>query len=560
MGLKINLHNKKREAVSTDDKSWLGKRVKGKDGREIWNKDPAYANDLTRPVWMYFKYDHPEHLISCGWNIGGTLVISEITNPKYKEYKDFGKMWYDDDADLLRMEFDNGKKFEFPTDAELETLTSCILDNKPSAPTESIKESYYTQGNRDGRKYAPMKTQESFPNRAAFLSYKKGYNEALDGIPVAKDNESKQGESYYIDMYSRWGGSMGRVTGDTIKDVVTQAAEQMDWLSNAEIRRMVKKSSGTKGEAYYSQGNRDGRKYAPMKTQESFPNRAAFLSYKKGYNEALDGIYEETGDPEFDKEVKDLKSKPGMDSLVSALDGLTDEQLALLEKGFGDGEYAEKMNTAVMDIKAKDLHPTQNEIDVGKSLSYQISGKNPDQVKQILDGGPVTINLPLVVYDYNGTYYIVDGHHRWSQVFLLNPNCQINSIVFKNSAGDTAQDPADMLRDFQGAIAIANDGEVPQSTVKPGMNMFDWSSDQLRDYLEENIQDGMVSAYQDFYNSEIDKEDIENSVVSNAGLMKKSNKPINNAPSRAVMPQTDTGVDKTGVAGLEIAKKGMTDL
>lgn len=506
MSLKINLHNKKREAVSTDDKSWLGKRVKGKDGREIWNKDPAYANDLTRPVWMYFKYDHPEHLISCGWNIGGTLVISEITNPKYKEYKDFGKMWYDEDADLLRMEFDNGKKFEFPTDAELETLTSCILDNKPSAPTESLK------------------------------------------------------ESYYIDMYSRWGGSMGRVTGDTIKEVVTQAAEQMDWLSTAEIRRMVKKSSETKGEAYYSQGNRDGRKYAPMKTQESFPNRAAFLSYKKGYNEALDGIYEETGDPDFDKEVKDLKSKPGMDSLVSALDGLTDEQLALLEKGFGDGEYAEKMNTAVMDIKAKDLHPTQNEIDVGKSLSYQISGKNPDQVKQILDGGPVTINLPLVVYDYNGTYYIVDGHHRWSQVFLLNPNCQINSIVFKNSAGDTAQDPADMLRDFQGAIAIANDGEVPQSTVKPGMNMFDWSSDQLRDYLEENIQDGMVSAYQDFYNSEIDKEDIENSVVSNAGLMKKSNKPINNAPSRAVMPQTDTGVDKTGVAGLEIAKKGMTDL
>lgn len=315
-----------------------------------------------------------------------------------------------------------------------------------------------------------------------------------------------------------------------------------------------------RGESFYSQGNRDGRKYAPMKTQESFPNRAAFLSYKKGYNEALDGIYEETGDPDFDKEVKDLKSKPGMDSLVSALDGLTDEQLALLEKGFGDGEYAEKMNTAVMDIKAKDLHPTQNEIDVGKSLSYQISGKNPDQVKQILDGGPVTINLPLVVYDYNGTYYIVDGHHRWSQVFLLNPNCQINSIVFKNSAGDTAQDPADMLRDFQGAIAIANDGEVPQSTVKPGMNMFDWSSDQLRDYLEENIQDGMISAYQDFYNSEIDKEDIENSVVSNAGLMKKSNKPINNAPSRAVMPQTDTGVDKTGVAGIEIAKKGMTDL
>ena len=322
----------------------------------------------------------------------------------------------------------------------------------------------------------------------------------------------------------------------------------------------AKDSESKQGESYYSQGNRDGRNYAPMKTQESFPNRVAFLSYKKGYNEALDGIYEETGDQAFDKEVKDLKSKSDMGSLVNALDGMTDEQLALLEKGFGDGEYADKMDTTTMNIKAKDLHPTQNEIDVGKSLSYQVSGKNPEQVKQILDGGPVTVNLPLVVYDYNGTYYIVDGHHRWSQVFLLNPNCEINSLVFKNSAGDTAQDPADMLRDFQGAIAIANDGEVPQSTVAPGMNMFDWSSEQLREYLEKNIQDGMVSAYQDFYNSEIDKDDIENSIISNAGLMKKSNKPIKNAPSRSVMPQTDTGVKKTGVAGIEIAKKGMTDL
>ena len=90
--------------------------------------------------------------------------------------------------------------------------------------------------------------------------------------------------------------------------------------------------------------------------------------------------------------------------------------------------------------------------------------------------------------------------------------------------------------------------------------MFDWSSDQLREYLDKNIQDGMVSAYQDFYNSELDKDDIENSIIGNAGLMKKSNKPIKNAPSRAVMPQTDTGVKKTGVAGIEIAKKGMTDL
>lgn len=113
-----------------------------------------------------------------------------------------------------------------------------------------------------------------------------------------------------------------------------------------------------------------------------------------------------------------------------------------------------------------------------------------------------------------------------------------------------------MLRDFQGAIAVANDGEVPSSKVEGGMNIFDWSSDQLRKYLDDNIQDGMVGAYQDFYNSEIDKGDIENALISNAGLMLKSNKPIKNAPSRSVMPQTDTGNN----AGLKTAMKGMTDI
>lgn len=381
-------------------------------------------------------------------------------------------------------------------------------------------------------------------------------------IPVAKDNESKQGESYYIDMYSRWGSSMGRVTGDTIKEVVTKAAEQMDWLPNAEIRRMVKKSSETKGEAYYSQGNRDGRNYTPMKTHESFPSRAAFLSYKKGYNEALDGIYE-ADDAEFNKEIKDLKSKSNMGSLVDALDNLTDEQLDLLELGFGDGEKATKMDTEVMDIPAKDLHPTQNEIDVKKSLGYQCSGQNPTQIKQILENGPVTIKAPVVVYDYNGTYYIVDGHHRWSQIFLLNPNCKISCLVFKNSAGNHTQDPADMLRDFQGAIAVANDGEMPSSTVESGYNIFDWMSEsgapKLKDYLDENIKEGMINAYREYYNSEIDKDDIKNAILANSGLMNKSNKPIKNAPTRDVMPQTEVPGEQ-GQTGIENAKKGMTDL
>lgn len=257
----------------------------------------------------------------------------------------------------------------------------------------------------------------------------------------------------------------------------------------------------------------------------------------------------------FKDVVKNLKEQPKMDNLVNALNQMSEKQRKLLSQGFGGGDYATKMEIEEMPVKAKDLKPTQNEIDVGKSLSYQLSGENPEQVEAILKGGPVTVNLPLVVYEHKGKYYIVDGHHRWSQVFLLNPGCTINSIVFKNSAGENDQDPVDMLRDFQGAIMIAT-GKVPSSTVSKGNNLFDWSSDKIASYVQKNIQDGTIGAYRAYFDSDVDADDIARSISSNASIMQKSNQPVPGAPSRAVMPQTDTQNN----AGLKAAMKGMTDI
>lgn len=276
-------------------------------------------------------------------------------------------------------------------------------------------------------------------------------------------------------------------------------------------------------------------------------------------------VYEADGQQQaLDQQVKDLKQDKDMASLVDALNGLTDDQLDLLELGFGDGALATEMETENMPIKAKDLHPTQNEIDVGKSLDYQLNPADPEMTKKILSGGPVQFksegkDAPLVVYNYKGKYYIVDGHHRWSQVYMLNPGCEIDCIVFKNSAGNTEQDPVDMLRDFQGAIAVANKGKVPSSTVTKGMNIFDedtWTDEHLTEYIDGKITDKMIKAYCDYYDADVKGSNIAKALVANAGIMRQFNQPVPGAPSRAVMPQTNVG----GNAGLEVAKRGMTDI
>jgi len=63
----------------------------------------------------------------------------------------------------------------------------------------------------------------------------------------------------------------------------------------------------------------------------------------------------------------------------------------------------------------RNIHPTQFEVDMEKSLSYPLQ-KKPAGLVDILAGEkPLKLaGLPLVVAEIEGTNYIIDGHHRWS--------------------------------------------------------------------------------------------------------------------------------------------------
>jgi hypothetical protein len=86
-------------------------------------------------------------------------------------------------------------------------------------------------------------------------------------------------------------------------------------------------------------------------------------------------------------------------------------------------------------IQAKNLYPTQNEIGFGSSLAFQLyttdyNYKSTEQLCASSATTPVEVNnSPLMVAKINNKYHILDGHHRWSQIFVVDPDCYMNVNV-----------------------------------------------------------------------------------------------------------------------------------
>lgn len=72
------------------------------------------------------------------------------------------------------------------------------------------------------------------------------------------------------------------------------------------------------------------------------------------------------------------------------------------------------------------LIPTQNEIDLEKSLKYVLT--DPVSLAADFAGGVVVPGGGGAVLTADDGTYIVDGHHRWSAIYLVNPSAQVATI------------------------------------------------------------------------------------------------------------------------------------
>lgn len=247
---------------------------------------------------------------------------------------------------------------------------------------------------------------------------------------------------------------------------------------------------------------------------------------------------------ELEKWLKGKKMPEYIDTLNKMLED--PKAKVLLQDGFG-GELGDmKFKFKVVNIPVANLRPTQSEIDVAKSIDYAL--KKPENIDTYYkDGGKqVIINgFPIITFREN---YVIDGHHRWSQVFAYNPDAK---IVCCNYDSDIS--PIQMLKATQGAIAAVkaddngNDGKIPSQQVK-GQNLFDdeWDKEAIIKHVKDLADDSLPDYFKK-YKPELDNIDkIAEFVAENLMNLKNNNYPESGAPNRGDMPQTDEAGTEAG--------------
>ena len=214
----------------------------------------------------------------------------------------------------------------------------------------------------------------------------------------------------------------------------------------------------------------------------------------------------------------------------------------------------DKFSFSSADLVVAGLIPTQNEIDVDGSLSWVL--KDSAAFLNYVKGAGKSFTLRSPIVTYKGKY-IVDGHHRWSQLYSCNKDAKISAIDI--SVEDL--EPLDVLKAVQAAIAVQTKS-VPMASVE-GQNLLEIDRGGLESWLDSfNASPSLFAAVASDAEAmsimekvagtskneaiEVSEEDYEKSqqllggyIWANVSDMQQKSKPIAGAPKRDFMPQTD---------------------
>lgn len=227
--------------------------------------------------------------------------------------------------------------------------------------------------------------------------------------------------------------------------------------------------------------------------------------------------------------LKSAFTSPSVEDFVSQFRAIASDPKvqAILRAGATDGNPDdEKVSYSQEKVKVGNLLPTQNEIGFDQSIENIITDQY-GSLESILKGN-ADVGGPIVTY--NGKY-VIDGHHRWSQVFAANPKASMDAIDLKGKLK-----PTEMLKVVHAAIAV-DIGKVPSSNPK-GINILDGVTEkQVSDKVNEKLTPKAKAVWAE--NGFKDNQAISNHIFRNLETLISRNKPVSGAPGRKDMPQTD---------------------
>jgi len=255
---------------------------------------------------------------------------------------------------------------------------------------------------------------------------------------------------------------------------------------------------------------------------------------KKLIRTAIKEAEEETGGGNAEQELKNIL-KANYSTFIQKLgDNINDPKFRQAIKSIADKD---PIQTTDISPKVTDLSPTQNEIDVDKSLKFPLT--NATSAAVCLKGGAVSIAGKNIVTGGGGKF-IIDGHHRWSQLYCMNPDASITAMDITNIT-----DPIAGLKATQ--LGIAGDiGKVPTAKVE-GQNLLKMGKDALVAYVIKTVTPEVLEEFKKAGKAN-DNNGVAEYVWKNVEQMQQNNQPVSGAPGRGIMPQTDDATKWTNDA------------
>ena len=265
---------------------------------------------------------------------------------------------------------------------------------------------------------------------------------------------------------------------------------------------------------------------------------------------------------------------------VNRLNQNNREDMEALLMGLKDGSMDDdKIKIVPANVPVVQLKPTQNEVVWDKSIPFAL--ERPKVFMEYYSSdGPFEVGPPGndAIITLNGEY-IMDGHHRWSSLYCVNPRASIATFDIQiKSVG-----PLEMLRLIQASILSAKQ-EIP-SAKGGGTNLFGIPQEEIKGevlkiltpelanqyvalgFLEGDGGDGGTDAAAEDGRSQKRTQAVAKKLIGiykrNIKIMQSASKPVSGANKRDSMPQTDKVGDVAAggaiPAGLAPLTKGVID-